>query len=114
MPFLGPTPAEIDRLVDAALATQPVEELADVFPTSMTFSQIEQLAARLGQRLTCRLTEQALAQQAATLSAEVACPQCGNVCRLTRHPRRLTTAAGQVTYHEPASHCESCRRDFFP
>lgn len=114
MTFRALAPAEIDRAIDAYLASVSSESLDEAFPASgMTFSQIEQLAGRMGRRIACRLTERALDQQAATMPAEVACPQCGRVCRLTRHVRRLTTAVGEVTYHEPAGHCPTCRRDFF-
>ena len=42
-----------------------------------------------------------------------ACPQCQRVCRVTRHRRELITVDGRLTYSEPASHCETCRCDFF-
>jgi hypothetical protein len=111
MAFQPPTPAEIDRAVRAWLASAaPVGAHLD---SAETFADIEQLSLRIGRAVACQLAEQALQKQAGELPAETPCPQCGLACRLTRHPRPLTTVAGQVTYDEPASHCGVCRRDFF-
>lgn len=118
MPFRGPTPADLDRIVDQLLpliTNDPNNPLAK--PLEMTFAQIEQTASRIGQRLIARLTENTLdqhAQATQTLSPEVACPKCAILCRLTRKKRRITTVAGTVEYREPASYCVDCRRDFFP
>lgn len=111
MPFHAPTPAEIDRAVKAWLAAAP--PLAKGLGSAETFADIEQLALRIGRSMACQLTEQALQEQARDQAAEASCPQCGRVCRITRHSRRLVTVAGEICYDEPASHCESCRRDFF-
>ena len=112
MPFYPPTPAEIDRAVKAWLADAP--PLAVGLDAAETFTDIEQLATRLGRAMACQLTEQALHHQARDLADEAPCPQCGRTCRVTRHPRRLVTVPGEVSYAEPASHCVACRRDFFP
>jgi hypothetical protein len=118
MPFRGPTPEDLDRIVDQLLplvADDPNSPLAK--PLGMTFDQIERTATRIGQRLIARLTERTLEQHAdASQSAtpEVACPKCALLCRLTRKKRRITTVAGVLEYREPASHCVDCRRDFFP
>ena len=119
MPFRGPTPAELDGIVEQLLPlidNDPHNPLAQ--PLGMTFAQIEQTASRLGQRLVARLTEHTLDRhsQAAhpDTTAKTACPKCAILCRLTRKKRRLTTAAGEIEYSEPASHCVDCRRDFFP
>lgn len=117
MPFRGPTPEELDRVVDQLLplfANDPQQPLAN--PLGMTFAQIEQTASRIGQRLVARLTEQTLEQHAEatqTASPQVACPKCALLCRLTRKKRQITTPAGAVDYREPASYCRDCRRDFF-
>ena len=111
MAFQPPTPTEIDRAVRAWMASAaPVGANLD---SAETFADIEQLSLRIGRAVACQLAEQALQKQAAELPAETPCPQCGQACRLTRHPRPLTTVAGQVTYNEPASHCGVCRRNFF-
>lgn len=111
MPFQPPTPADIDRAVKAWLAAGP--PMGTGLRSAETFAEIEQLATRIGRSVACHLTEQALQEQATDVAAEAPCPQCGRTCRMTRHTRRLVTVAGKVSYAEPASHCESCRRDFF-
>jgi hypothetical protein len=118
MPFRGPTPVDLDRIVDQLLpliTNDPNNPLAN--PLGMTFAQIEQTASRIGQRVIARLTEQTLdhhAQATEATTPQVACPKCAILCRLTRKKRRITTATGAVDYREPASHCVDCRRDFFP
>ena len=118
MPFTGPTPADLDRIIDQLLplvANAPNNPLAQ--PVGLTLAQIEQMSARIGQRLIARLTEHTLEQHALAsqpANPDVACPRCALRCRLTRKKRRLTTTAGPVEYREPASHCPDCRRDFFP
>jgi hypothetical protein len=117
MPFRGPSPAELDRVVEQVLPLlmdDPNNPLSS--PVGLSFAQIEQMSSRIAQRLAARLTERTLdrhseATQAAT--PEVACPKCLILNRLTRKKRRVTTAAGEIEYHEPASHCVDCRRDFF-
>jgi len=111
MAFQPPTPADIDRAVKAWFAAAP--PMATGLGSAETFADIEQLAARIGRSVACHLTEQTLKEQAPEVGTEVACPQCGRACRMTRHTRRLVTVAGAVSYAEPASHCETCRRDFF-
>jgi hypothetical protein len=118
MPFTGPSPADLDRIIDQLLplvADDPNNPLAQ--PVGLTLAQIEQLSTRIGQRLTARLTGHALEQHAQAsqpADAHAACPRCTLRCRLTRKKRRVTTTAGPVEYREPASHCPDCRRDFFP
>jgi hypothetical protein len=111
MAFQPPTPADIDRAVKAWFAA--ASPLATGLGSAETFADIEQLAARIGRSVACHLTEEALKEQAPAVGTEAPCPQCGRACRMTRHTRRLVTVAGAVSYAEPASHCESCRRDFF-
>jgi hypothetical protein len=111
MAFQPPTPAEIDRAVKAWFAAAP--PMATGLGSAETFADIEQLATRIGRSVACHLTEAALQEQAPEVGTETPCPQCGRACRVTRHQRRLITVAGEVSYAEPASHCETCRRDFF-
>jgi hypothetical protein len=111
MAFQPPTPADIDRAVKAWFAAGP--PLATGLGGAETFSEIEQLAARIGRSVACHVTEEALKEQAPEVGTETPCPQCGRACRMIRHSRRLITVSGDVWYAEPASHCETCRRDFF-
>jgi len=111
MAFQPSTHAEIDRAVKAWFAAAP--PMATGLGSAETFAEIEQLAMRIGRSVARHLTEEALKEQAPDVGTEALCPQCGRTCRMTCHTRRLVTVAGEVSYAEPASHCETCRRDFF-
>ena len=111
MAFRPPTPAEIDRAVRAWMETSlPAGTGLD---SAETFADIEPLSLRIGRAVACQLSERALREQIGDQPAETPCPQCGKICRVTRHTRGLLTVAGEVAYDEPASHCGVCRRDFF-
>ena len=118
MPFRPPSDGDVQRAVDAFLAASanhPLDATSgpNECPADITFTQIEQLSHRLGKQLARRLTEQALERSSKQQQATAACPQCQRVCRVTRHRRELITVDGRLTYSEPASHCETCRRNFF-
>jgi len=115
MPFRGPTPAEIDAVIDTFLpliAGHPNDPLADA--PNLTFAQIETASAAFAQQLMTRLAQSALDRHSATVPAEAACPRCRLRAALTKKKRRVKTPSGTVEYAEPAGHCTDCRCDFFP
>jgi uncharacterized protein with PIN domain len=67
------------------------------------------------------VTRQLLAGQLSERSQEVAhsesqpCPDCGQSSSLaeTQH-RELDSLRGPIEYDDPAYHCPTCRRSFFP
>jgi uncharacterized protein with PIN domain len=43
------------------------------------------------------------------------CPSCGRPTRARdAEPRSVQTDRGTVNWQEPASHCDRCRKAFFP
>ena len=95
------------------LATQEQQRLR----AAGTFVEIEELACEIGDEVTRQLMQGQLVEQcnkAAEADSQV-CPDCGQAT--SRHEakhRTLDSSRGTVEYFEPAYHCPSCRRDFFP
>ena len=115
MPFTQTSPAELDRIAKAVLATLRTLDnhpLAD--PRGLTFRDIEHTAHLIGQRVAAQLTAEALATYAEHAPDEAACPTCQLTCHVVRKKRPLLTPDGPVAYLEPAAHCDACRRAFFP
>lgn len=82
-----------------------------------TFVELEELACQIGDEV----TRQLLAGQLAERSYEVAgsgsqsCPDCGQASsRAETQHRELDSLRGTIEYDEPAFHCPTCRRAFFP
>jgi hypothetical protein len=82
-----------------------------------TFVELEELACEIGDEV----TRQLMAGQLVERGHEVAtggsqpCPDCGqSCCRAETEHRQLDSLRGTIEYDEPAFHCPTCRRDFFP
>lgn len=82
-----------------------------------TFVELEELACQIGDEV----TRQLMAGQLAERSNEVAdsgsqsCPDCGQASSRTEmQHRELGSLRGTIEYDEPAYHCPTCRRAFFP
>lgn len=82
-----------------------------------TFVELEELACEIGDEV----TRQLMAGQLAERSREAAdagsqwCPDCGqSSSRAELQQRELDSLRGTIEYDEPAYHCPTCRRDFFP
>ena len=83
------------------------------------FSELEETIAAFRQALTEEMLHQALSRQAAQVERPPeysVCPACGRPTRATDPPekRRLETGNGDAIWSEPKTHCQKCRRDFFP
>lgn len=52
--------------------------------------------------------------QAAALDETQPCPTCGKECQVKKKPREVAVRGGTATLDEPAAHCSTCRRAFFP
>jgi hypothetical protein len=83
------------------------------------FSELEETVATIRKTLTEEMLQQALARQAAQVERPPeynACPGCGQPTRAADppQPRRLATGNGDAVWDEPKTHCQKCRRDFFP
>jgi len=83
------------------------------------FSELEETVAAIRKVLTEEMLHQALARQAAQEERPPeyrVCPGCGQPTHTTDPPeqRRLETGQGDAAWPEPKTHCQKCRRDFFP
>jgi hypothetical protein len=83
------------------------------------FSELEETVAAIRKALTEEMLHQALARQATQTERPPeyrVCPGCGQPTPATDppEPRRLATGDGDAVWDEPKSHCQKCRRDFFP
>ncbi|NIS80816.1 MAG: hypothetical protein GTO14_11535, partial [Anaerolineales bacterium] len=82
-----------------------------------TFVELEELACEIGDEVTRQLMSGQLVER----SNEVAdagsqpCPDCGqSTSQADTEQRKLDSSRGPIEYYEPAYHCPSCRRAFFP
>jgi hypothetical protein len=75
---------------------------------------MEKIATTVARGLTEGTLTALLDQQVRKLPSEVACPECGRVCAVTREPRPLEGKSASITYSEAVAHYPDCHRDFFP
>lgn len=83
------------------------------------FSELEETVAAIRKVLTEEMLHQALARQASQSERPAEyniCPGCGQAlpARQPPEPRRVETGQGDAVWEEPKTHCQKCRRDFFP
>ena len=86
-------------------------------PWGTSFAQVEDLAAQIGRSLGTELLQQALQRQAGqpVPAPLLACPVCGRPTTAgPPEPRSVRTEQGTADWQEPSSHCEHCRKAFFP
>jgi hypothetical protein len=82
-----------------------------------SFSDIEEIVVQLGRCLGSELLSQALQRQASQPVPQPLqhCPTCGRVIQATDpEPRSVHARLGTAEWQEPSSHCEHCRKSFFP
>ena len=85
-------------------------------PRDTTFAEMEQFGHQAGRMVGRAIDEHLAEQQADERFQEASCPTCGacgesNVAQKTRP---LQTLDGKISLAEPAFHCPTCDRDFFP
>jgi hypothetical protein len=80
----------------------------------LDFQAMEQIAAAAATGLTEGTLDTLWEQQVQSVGTEQRCPDCGRLCPVGFADRPLAVHGGQLTLHEPVSHCPDCRRDFFP
>lgn len=76
--------------------------------------EMEEVAVRAAKALVGGAIETMTAAQAEALAGEVDCPACGRACKLDHRSRPIQVRGGSADIQEPAAHCSTCRRDFFP
>lgn len=75
---------------------------------------MEEVAVAASKALVGGAIETMTAAQAESLAGEANCPECGRACGVDHRPRSIQVRGGSAELHEPAAHCSTCRRDFFP
>jgi hypothetical protein len=86
-------------------------------PRGTKFSELEQIAATLGDEMARQLIEINVQEQADDWPDDELgeCPTCGGAARKSPdEPRMLTTTRGEVAWKERVRNCPRCRRAFFP
>jgi RNase P subunit RPR2 len=83
---------------------------------AMRLDDLESEVFGLADRVSRRVAESLLQEQADTLSRKkMLCPCCqGELVPKPPQSRRLQLRRGEAQWDEPAWRCLSCRRDFFP
>ena len=82
-----------------------------------TMVELEELASEIGDEITRQLMSGQLADRGNEAAEEPSqvCPDCGqSTANHDSHHRKLESTRGELEYFEPAYHCPSCRRAFFP
>ena len=81
-----------------------------------TFATIEAFGHQAGRKVARALDEHLTKRHAEYFQQGETCPTCGarGDSFDPSKERRLQTCDGEVTLSEPAFHCPTCQRDFFP
>jgi uncharacterized protein with PIN domain len=82
-----------------------------------TFVELEELACEIGDEVTRQLLSGELGERSNEVaeSETQACPDCGqSSSKSEAQHRKLDSSRGEIEYFEPAYHCPTCRRAFFP
>jgi hypothetical protein len=82
-----------------------------------SFAEMEEVVVQLSHHLGSELLQQALQRQASQpVPAPLQhCPCCGRPTDARDpEPRSVQTRIGTADWQEPASHCDRCRKAFFP
>jgi len=84
--------------------------------TTMRLDDLENEVFGLADRVSRRVAESLLQEQAASLSQKkMFCPCCqGELVPKPPQERTLQLRRGEAQWEEPAWRCLTCRRDFFP
>lgn len=90
---------------------------AEGLPWGTRFAELEDLVVELCDSLGSELLGQALQRQAQQPVPKPLqhCPSCGRSAPLgDLEPRTVTARRGRADWQEPSSHCDRCRKAFFP
>jgi uncharacterized protein with PIN domain len=98
-----------------------VKQLAEIEQRRLraagTFVELEELACEIGDEVTRQLLGDELAERCADVahSESQPCPDCGqSSSQAEPQHRELDSSRGTIEYGDPAYHCPTCRRSFFP
>ena len=90
---------------------------SDGLPWGTSFAHLEGLTVALTRCLGAEILQQALRRQAELPlpSPSHVCPVCSEpLADRPPEPRSVQTLLGVADWQEPASHCDRCRKAFFP
>jgi len=93
------------------------EVYPDGLPRGTKFSELEAIAAALGDEIARQLIESNVQEQADDWPEDQLgeCPLCGGPARKAPdQPRVLKTTRGDVAWKQRVGNCPRCRRAFFP
>jgi hypothetical protein len=86
-------------------------------PWGTSFAELEELVVQLSDTFSSELLRQALQRQASQPIPPPLqhCPSCGRPTKPgDAEPRTVQARRGTADWQEPSSHCEHCRKAFFP
>jgi len=119
--------SQIDPLELSPLAQQKMQELVAVLaedgfgpdgrpPRETEFATIEEFGHQAGRRVARALDERLTQSHAEHFQPPQSCPTCSVLSDSTdpSKERPLQTRDGTVKLAEPAFHCPTCQRAFFP
>ena len=118
---------EMEKSMLSAEARQKFDELVALLaeeryglngpPIDTTFAEIERFGHQAG-RMVGRAIDEHLTHEHAEHFQEASCPTCGasgeSDTAENKRARPLQTQDGKIPLAEPAFHCPTCDRDFFP
>lgn len=118
---MGKDPAVLREELRVRLGQMARELGREVYPEGLPadtkFSELEAVAATLGDEVARQLIETQVRGQAEEVSEGVprVCPDCGGpASEAPDRPRVLTTTRGEVAWDQPFGYCTRCRRAFSP
>lgn len=119
--------SQIDQFEFSPLAQQKMQELVAVLaedgfgdggrpPRDTDFATIEEFGHQAGRRVARALDERLTQSHAEHFQQQNSCPTCRSLGDSTdsAKERSLQTRDGTVKLAEPAFHCPTCQRAFFP
>lgn len=101
----------------SAVVNQLAEQEQRRLRAAGTFVELEEIACEIGDEVTRQILGSQLAERCEDVAGSDAqsCPDCGqSSVQADTQRRELDSSRGRIEYDEPAYHCPSCRRSFFP
>jgi len=101
----------------SGIVRQLAEQEQERLRAAGTFVELEELACEIGDEVTRQLMASELNErgEAATRCESQPCPDCGQASSQSEpQHRQLDSLRGKIEYDDPAFHCPTCRRAFFP
>jgi hypothetical protein len=105
---------EIEELAQGWGKLLAREAFPDGVGLDVDLLMMEEIAVTAAKSLVRGAIETMAEDQTETLGTERPCPGCGKLCQLDRRSRPIQVRGGPAELKEPAAHCSTCRRDFFP